>query len=126
MNSVQSTMYSRKAAIVFAFMVWACNAAGELFHERSPRHVKILILGAGMSGIKAAETLHKNGITNFLVLEGKDYIGGRVKHVQFEGNLVPLGAGWIHGIGAQNPLWRQAEELNLKVHFDNYTDFIIR
>jgi NADPH-dependent 2,4-dienoyl-CoA reductase/sulfur reductase-like enzyme len=36
-----------------------------------------VIVGAGWSGIKAAETLLKGGVNNILVLEAHDYIGGR-------------------------------------------------
>ena len=53
---------------------------------------KVLILGGGAAGITAAKTLHDEGITDFLVLEGQDYIGGRMKVVPFAGIKVELGA----------------------------------
>ena len=37
---------------------------------------KVLILGAGVSGITAAKTLYDRGVTDFLVLEGQSDIGG--------------------------------------------------
>jgi polyamine oxidase len=46
-------------------------------------HKKVLILGAGLSGIVAGKTLLDNGIDDFLILEGQDYIGGRIKQVRF-------------------------------------------
>ena len=53
---------------------------------------KVLVLGAGAAGVTAAKTLHDKGITDFLVLEGQDYIGGRMKVVPFAGIKVELGA----------------------------------
>ena len=96
--------------------------AKETLHKR----VKVLIIGAGAAGIKAAETLHRKGFDDFIVLEGKNYIGGRIHHELFEGNVVPLGAGWIHHIGKDNPIWQLAQKLKMKVHYDNYTDFTMR
>eukprot|EP00794_Sanderia_malayensis_P019244 gene19244-21172_t len=127
-------IYNNKANIFVCFLTLLFNsfncdiaASREKASARQrSRHVKVLILGAGFAGIKAAETLHNNGVDDFLVLEGKDYIGGRVRHVNFQGNLIPLGAGWIHGYAPGNPLWKHAQKLNLAVHNDNYTNFIVR
>lgn len=46
---------------------------------------EVLILGAGISGITAAKTLHDNGITNFTILEQRDRIGGRINSSRFAG-----------------------------------------
>eukprot|EP01084_Bolivina_argentea_P072142 131027_1 len=55
----------------------------------------VLVLGAGMSGITAAITLFENDITNIAILEAQDYIGGRMKTIQFNGYGVNIGATWI-------------------------------
>ena len=94
--------------------------------KASQKRIKVLIIGAGIAGIKAAETFHRTGLDDFIVLEGKNYIGGRINHELFEGNVVPLGAGWIHHIGKDNPIWQLAQKLKMKVHYDNYTDFTFR
>ena len=57
----------------------------------------VLILGAGMSGVAAARTLFEAGVKNFLVLEARDEIGGRMRSAKFAGVTVELGANWIHG-----------------------------
>lgn len=44
-------------------------------------HKKVLILGAGLSGIIAGKTLKDNGVDDFLILEGQNYIGGRIRQV---------------------------------------------
>ena len=50
----------------------------------------VLILGAGITGITAARTLEVNGITNFLVLEATDRIGGRIR--EYDGTSIEVGA----------------------------------
>ena len=39
---------------------------------------EVIVIGAGVSGLAAASTLISKGITNVLILEAKDRIGGRV------------------------------------------------
>lgn len=43
---------------------------------------KILIIGAGMSGLSAATHLLKNNETDFLIVEARGRIGGRIIAVQ--------------------------------------------
>lgn len=73
----------------------------------------VLILGAGISGIAAAQTLHKAGIDDFIILEGAGQIGGRVKGVKFHGTTIELGANWIQGL-KHNPLASLAEKYGLR------------
>lgn len=39
---------------------------------------KVVILGAGASGVAAASTLHKNGQDDFIIVEGQSFVGGKV------------------------------------------------
>ena len=88
---------------------------------------KVLILGAGASGITAAKTLYDHGITDFLVLEGQDYIGGRVKQTSFAGMKVELGANWIHYTDYEdNPLIPLRSKVNLAVTVSNYANRTVR
>jgi len=43
-----------------------------------PKKTKIVIVGAGAAGIAAASRLLRNGISDFVILEANDRIGGRV------------------------------------------------
>eukprot|EP01083_Nonionella_stella_P315015 1136736_1 len=54
-------------------------------------------MGAGSSGIAAAKTLYEANITNILIIEAQDYIGGRTKAVNFSNYGVNVGASWIGG-----------------------------
>lgn len=57
----------------------------------------VIIVGAGIAGLAAARKLQENGVSNLLVLEAQDYIGGRVKSETFYGARVELGAEFVHG-----------------------------
>ena len=58
----------------------------------------VLILGAGMSGVSAAKSLHENGVDNFMIIEARDRMGGRMRSEQFGGVRVELGEQWVWGI----------------------------
>ena len=88
----------------------------------------MLILGAGLSGVTAATTLLENNITDFYVLEGRDYIGGRIHAVQFEGFTVETGANWLHLLNDEDsaPLAKMKQETGINGVWCNYSDVIIR
>lgn len=60
-------------------------------------NAKIVVIGAGASGISAASRLLKNKFTNVVILEAENRIGGRVFTEPFGNNVVDLGAQWCHG-----------------------------
>jgi len=105
-------MFYKVLFVVYSFCLHQCMSKPEVYD--------VLILGCGASGIGTAISLHEQGIDNFLILEAKDYIGGRVKSQQFAGKSVPMGAGWIHGADESNIMWRLAKKYKMKVHKDNY------
>lgn len=39
---------------------------------------KVIIIGAGMAGLSAANHLIKNGLTDFRILEARNRVGGRI------------------------------------------------
>ncbi|KXJ17565.1 polyamine oxidase 1 [Exaiptasia diaphana] len=85
---------------------------------------EVLILGAGMAGIAAAEILDNSGIKNFILIEGGDRIGGRVKSMKFHGTTIELGANWIQGVH-NNPLTNLAKKYGLKGNIETQ-EFVIR
>ena len=64
----------------------------------------------------------------FYILEGQDYIGGRIHAAQFEGVTIEEGANWLHSLDEE----LSARFLKWKTHksmegiWCNYSDFIIR
>ena len=68
-----------------------------------------------MAGIIAAQALANASITDFLIIESQDRIGGRARPSQFgkkaDGSpwMVELGCNWVSGTqtddGPINPIW---------------------
>jgi len=84
-----------------------CKHNPEEIKEKS----KIIIVGAGISGLSAAYRLKKEGF-DVLVLEASERIGGRINSADFGGIKVDLGASWIHGIN-NNLLYEYAKSKNI-------------
>ncbi len=75
----------------------------QAFHHFSDRHMnpktihtKVIVIGAGYAGIAAARKLHQKGV-DFVVLEARDRIGGRVstRTLPVSGITIDAGAQWI-------------------------------
>lgn len=47
--------------------------------DNDKNFTKIIIIGAGMAGLSAANHLVKNGMTDFKILEARNKIGGRIE-----------------------------------------------
>ena len=75
----------------------------ELAASRSTSSQKILVIGAGIAGVTAAQALTKAG-HEVTLLEASDRVGGRIKTVQPEGWPIPieLGASWVHDTSASD------------------------
>lgn len=56
---------------------------------------KVIIVGAGSSGVAAGTKLVSNGFKNVTILEAENRIGGRVHTVPFGSNVVDMGAQWF-------------------------------
>lgn len=81
---------------------------------------KVLILGGGMAGVSAAHSLvFGSNITDFLVVEARDELGGRVKQGHIGGLNVEFGANWIQGLG-NNPVWKLAQKYGVKNRYSNW------
>jgi hypothetical protein len=103
-------------------MITSCSSTSIKSEKR------IIVIGAGISGIGAARTLYSAGYAP-IILEARDRIGGRMKKDFLRPNLGPngpierdstvvinVGANWIHGLDATvNPLYSVAQKLDLKL-----------
>ena len=116
-----------RANLIFLVSICLLIMSSIPFGEANKK-AKVLILGAGLSGITAAKILLENNITDFYVLEGQDYIGGRIHAMQFEGVTIETGANWLHFLDDDDtaPLVKRMEEAELGGVSSNYSDFIIR
>lgn len=76
---------------------------------------RVVIIGAGMAGLTAANKLYTNAgskqLMELAVVEGGDRIGGRISTTEFCGDRIEQGATWIHGIEG-SPVYKIAQETN--------------
>lgn len=75
-----------------------------------------------MTGIIAAQTLHEQDIDDFIILDAKTELGGRMIAKPFGAPgrqvVIELGPHWIQGTqqgndGTANPIWKLALKHNL-------------
>ncbi|KAK0083404.1 hypothetical protein PV325_008829 [Microctonus aethiopoides] len=80
-------------------------STGESVDDRNS--CKICIIGGGMAGLSAANHLLKNNQTDFIIIEARNRIGGRIISTKIGEEKVELGANWIHGV-LGNPMFELA------------------
>ena len=61
----------------------------------SENDATVITLGAGVAGIQAAAQLTQQGITDFLIIEQANRIGGRMWNIEWEGVSVELGSSFF-------------------------------
>ena len=112
-------------ALALALLGQYAEAAGT---STTKRNTTVTIVGAGTAGMKAAQKLASAGI-DFIVVEAKDTVGGRVQHSEFGGYTVEDGANWIHGplntnpSNPNNPLWKYKQMYDMQGNYTNYTNW---
>jgi monoamine oxidase len=83
----------------------------------------VIVIGAGMSGLAAARTLHDAGV-GVTVLEARNRSGGRIWTDRSLGMPIDLGAAWIHGAKKKNPMVQLAKQYGIETHLSDY-DYMI-
>eukprot|EP00002_Diphylleia_rotans_P012778 TRINITY_DN2495_c0_g1_i1.p1 TRINITY_DN2495_c0_g1~~TRINITY_DN2495_c0_g1_i1.p1 ORF type:complete len:483 (+),score=80.38 TRINITY_DN2495_c0_g1_i1:45-1493(+) len=76
--------------------------------------VDVAVVGAGISGLIAARDLIRGGITNVVVIDGRDRVGGRTHSRKVGKAFVDLGGQWI-GPG-QTRMLELTKELGIELH----------
>lgn len=91
----------------------------------SSKNHTVLILGGGVAGIIAARTLYEQGIRDFLIIEARSELGGRLKSHNFSGVTVEAGANWVQGTqegnGPANPIFTLAKKWGVKTQFNDFS-----
>jgi len=84
---------------------------------------KVLVLGAGISGLAAANELSAKGFT-VTVLEARERVGGRIWSDRSLKTSIDLGASWIHGASG-NPIAKLASDFSVKTAETDYEDVLL-
>jgi len=80
---------------------------------------RVIVVGAGVSGLAAAAALTEAG-SDVLVIEARNRLGGRVwTKTDWTNFPVDLGASWIHGID-DNPIYTLAKSLQTRLVTTSY------
>ncbi|EXJ72099.1 uncharacterized protein A1O5_04603 [Cladophialophora psammophila CBS 110553] len=79
----------------------------------------VVIVGAGLSGLQAALTVHHERLS-YLVLEARDRVGGKTLTLRSSEGVVKsdLGAAWINDSN-QSRMWELAKDLGLHTYVQN-------
>src|SRR5574341_455165 len=90
-----------------------------------PKKHEVIVIGAGIAGLEAANELHSEGV-DVVVLEAQDRIGGRIWTDNSSGTALDLGASWIHGLnknsyGRENPIYKIASKNNIDIMETDHT-----
>ena len=122
MPSIRATLFGLLAASTYTSA--AALPRRDEDQQQQCRKTQVAILGAGVAGITTAWALHNASVSDFIIVERNDYIGGRMAHTTFGTNpetgepyTVELGANWVQGLGSpggpENPIWTFAKQYNI-------------
>ncbi|KAJ5793957.1 hypothetical protein N7457_000556 [Penicillium paradoxum] len=78
---------------------------------------KVIVVGAGVSGLHAAAVLHRHGC-EVVVLEARDRIGGRILTSRKGDHVRDIGAAWMHET-SQNCLVKLIPRLSIPYYYDD-------
>jgi len=81
------------------------NADGEAMDELAGAHAKVVIVGAGFSGLTMAIRLKQQGIEDFVILERADEVGGTWYHNTYPGCMCDVPSHLYSLSFAPNPGW---------------------
>ncbi|KAG2365983.1 hypothetical protein BDR07DRAFT_1449593 [Suillus spraguei] len=103
------------------------STAHNNLNHRSIKDAKVLILGGGVAGVIAARTLHQQGIDDFLIVEARNELGGRMQNytigVPGKQYTVEVGPNWIQGTqtgnGPANPILTLARKHHVKNQYND-------
>ncbi|KAJ5123089.1 hypothetical protein N7448_009186 [Penicillium atrosanguineum] len=122
-----------KKTLLTALIAQTCAAATAKAREENAKCSKttVAILGGGMAGVAAAQALSNSSIHDFVIIEYRDTLGGRVAHTGFgkkpsgDPYTVEIGANWVQGLGSpggpENPVWTFAKKWDLNNTYSNYS-----
>jgi len=86
---------------------------------------RIVIIGAGASGIAAATRLLEQGFKNVQLFEAEDRIGGRINTIPFANSFIDMGAQWCHGEEG-NVVFEKVKDLDVLDRTGDFAVYFVR
>ncbi|EDX05474.1 GD24185 [Drosophila simulans] len=86
--------------------------------EAARQNTQIVVVGAGLAGLSAAQHLLSNGFRRTVILEATDRYGGRINTQRFGDTYCELGAKWVKIDGSQDSMYellRNTEGLDKQI-----------
>lgn len=74
----------------------------------------VLVVGAGLSGLRTASLLQTKGLKDVIVLEARERVGGRTFAKELYGRFWDLGGQWV--APQQTRVLSLLKELNIKTY----------
>ena len=114
------------------FLYFALGSSAMTISGRStpPNDASVLILGGGVTGIIAARTLHKRGHDNFVIVDARHELGGRMQNKTFgepgKSFTIEQGPNWVQGTqtgnGPANPIFSLTKKHGVKTQLNDFTN----
>ncbi|KLO11670.1 amine oxidase [Schizopora paradoxa] len=103
------------------------SALAAVYNREIEKDASVLILGGGVTGVIAARTLHERGHDNFIVVDARGELGGRMQTESIgppgRNFTVEQGPNWVQGTqtgnGPKNPILTLAEKHGVKTQFND-------
>lgn len=80
----------------------------------SKKYGKVIVIGAGIAGLAAAQQLQQFGL-EVIVLEARDRVGGRIATFRKGNYIADLGAMVVTGLGG-NPVTTLSKQIDMELH----------
>ena len=112
--------FIKQTAVTAAGMAVGATVFGK---SRTNANAKVIIIGAGFSGLAAAYRLHQENI-DFVILESRNRIGGRVfSHPITDDLVIELGGEWVGD--SHSRIQELCKELNLELENNQFDTHLI-
>ncbi|XP_056645008.1 lysine-specific histone demethylase 1A isoform X2 [Diorhabda sublineata] len=80
----------------------------------SKKYGKVIVIGAGIAGLAAAQQLQQFGL-EVIVLESRDRVGGRIATFRKGNYIADIGAMVVTGLGG-NPITTLSKQIDMELH----------